>query len=177
MKEILDNPISLSHESIRIKVKQFLLLEECPPGWREMDLYLFRDGGTVFYVGQSYLAFDRVWEHIRSGFKARSDVGRFLLCNWPASLNFEIELFCSRAPEFAAIGHDLDLAEARLIRQFRPCLNGTLNDEAAALPARYRPPSSPIRCSRSLTALKFQAEMAVKMDERAGWAETDGGGA
>jgi len=171
VKEILDNPISLSHESIRIKVKQFLLLEECPPGWREMDLYLFRDGGTVFYVGQSYLAFDRVWEHIRNGYKARSDAGRFILCNWPMSLNFEIELLSSKSAEFAAAGHDPGGAEAWLIKHYKPCLNGTLNDEPTALPAGYRPVSSVIRCPRSPAGLKFQAALAVKKDEKAKWIE------
>jgi hypothetical protein len=156
---------------MRIKIKQFLLLDECPPEWRAMDLYLFREGETVFYVGQSYLAFDRVWEHIRNGYKARSDAGRFILCNWPKSLNFEIELLSSKSAEFAALGHDLGLAEERLIRHYKPCLNGTLNDEPAALPAGYRPVSSAIRCPRSPAGLKFQAALAVKQEEKLKWVE------
>ena len=33
---------------------------------------------VVFYVGQSYLAFGRVWEHLLSGFKGHSIMGRFI---------------------------------------------------------------------------------------------------
>jgi hypothetical protein len=136
-----------------------------------MDLYLFRDGDTVFYVGQSYRAFDRVWEHIRNGYKARSDVGRFLLVNWPKSLNFEIELLCSRSAEFNGAGRDAAAAEELLIRRYRPCFNDSLNEDPTALPAAYRPPSSPIRCPRSPRGLRSQAARAVRKDEQGGWIE------
>ena len=70
-----------------VSLKEFLLTEQrCPPEWRPFDLYLFRDDEVVFYVGQSYVAFDRVWRHILDGYKGRSVVGRFIHCNWPASL-------------------------------------------------------------------------------------------
>ncbi len=156
---------------MRIKVKQFLLMEECPGEWKEMDLYLFRDGDTVFYVGQSYLAFARVWEHFRSGYKARSDVGRFILCNWPKSLNYDIDFLSSKSQEFAEVGHHLALAEEMLIKRYKPCLNGTLNDEPVVLPPQYLPPSSKIRCSRSLKRLQYQAALAVKKDEKSRWIE------
>ncbi|HSN74705.1 MAG TPA: hypothetical protein VL334_06360, partial [Anaerolineae bacterium] len=56
-----------------VLVKEFLLTEQrCPPDWRPLDLYLFRDDAVVFYVGQSYVAFDRVWRHILDGYKGRS---------------------------------------------------------------------------------------------------------
>jgi hypothetical protein len=156
---------------VRIPFKQFLLIEECPPEWRELDLYLVRDGETVFYVGRSRLAFARIWEHIRNGYKARSDVGRFLLVNWPKSLHFEIELLSSQSPEFDRVGRDAAAAEELLIRRHRPCFNGSLNENPAALPAAYRLPSAPIRCPRSPRGLRSQAARAVREDDKIRWIE------
>src|SRR5512136_3358824 len=99
-------------DSVILPVKRFLLVEECPPEWKPLDLYLFRDERTVFYVGQSDSAFGRVWRHILGGYKARTDVGRFLLCNWPKSMNILIEMHSSRSPEFLAAGADRLRAEA-----------------------------------------------------------------
>ena len=65
-------------ENVAIPLKRFLLVEQCPAAWKGLDLYLFRDENVVFYVGQSALAFARVWEHLLSGFKGHSIVGRFL---------------------------------------------------------------------------------------------------
>jgi hypothetical protein len=48
----------------------------------EGQIYLFRDAAVAFYIGQSYLAFARVWEHLLSGFKGHSIMGRFVWCNW-----------------------------------------------------------------------------------------------
>ncbi|RPJ21906.1 MAG: hypothetical protein EHM33_24905, partial [Chloroflexi bacterium] len=84
-------------QHVTLKLKQFILLEECPEEWKKLDLYMFRDENSVFYVGQSYIAFHRVWDHIKNGYKWRSDVGRFILCNWPKSMNYEIELLSSSA--------------------------------------------------------------------------------
>jgi hypothetical protein len=57
---------------IAVPLKEFLLTElHCPPELRPYDLYLCRDDEVVFYVGQSYVAFDRVWQHILDGFKGR----------------------------------------------------------------------------------------------------------
>ncbi len=154
---------------VKIKLKQFILMEECPEDWKELDLYLFRDEATVFYVGQSFLAFTRVWDHIRNGYKARSDVGRFILCNWPKSMNFDIELFSSKSEEFDDVSNSLALAEERLIKRHAPCFNGSLNASPVSLPSKYDPPNSPIRCSRSLNKLKLQASLSVKNDEKINW--------
>ena len=91
-------------DRVLLSVKEFLITEQrCLPEWRPFDLYLFRDEHVVFYVGQSYVAFDRVWRHILDGFKGRSMVGRFILCNWPASMKFVIEL-----PFASSITYDPD---------------------------------------------------------------------
>lgn len=154
---------------ISLPVKRFLLIENCPSEWRALDLYVFRDDAVVFYVGQSGLAFARVWEHLRQGFRGRSLVGRFIWCNWPRSLNYHIDLISSRARRFAVIGQDRNAAEADLIQQWSPCFNEALNRQPTPLPKRYTAPNAPLRCSRSLRQLTREAERAVKMEERQRW--------
>ncbi len=150
-------------------VKEFLQIERCPREWRRLDLYLFRDDQVVFYVGQSYLAFDRVWSHIRDGFKWRSDVGRFILCNWPASMKFTVELWSSQHERFAGLGHDLDAAERALIEQCAPCFNTALNARPTPLPGKYFPPAAAIRCPRSLNRLIREASYAVQAERKRQW--------
>ncbi len=156
-------------QEVTLALKKFMLIESSPPEWRGLDLYLFRDETVVFYVGQSHLAFDRVWDHILGGFKGRSNVGRFLLTNWPVSLNFSIVLMSSQLPRFAAFGGDLNAAERSLIETFAPCFNDTLNRMPTPLPAQYAPPSAKPRCSRSLGKLIREAERAVQVEERQAW--------
>ncbi len=157
--------------SIKMSVKQFILLEECPEEWKRLDLYVIRDESYVFYVGQSYCAFERVWDHIKNGYKWRTDVGRFILCNWPKSMNYEIELLSSTSPEFASVDHDLLRAEEMLIKKYKPCFNVSQNDEPTPVPGMYLPPSTTIRCSRSLRRLQYQAEQAIRNDQKKKWIE------
>jgi hypothetical protein len=157
-----------------VTVKELLAIEQCPDEWRCFDLYLFRDDEIVFYVGQSHLAFDRVWEHVRDGFKGRSVVGRFILCNWPASIKFVIELSSSKSSRFAAVGHNLDAAERMLIEQSSPCFNLALNDRPARVPDRYAPPTAAPRCSKSLSRLMREASYAVRADNQKRWREPAG---
>lgn len=157
--------------SVRVKVKQFILLEECPEEWKKFDLYVIRDETSVFYVGQSYLAFNRVWDHIKNGYKWRSDVGRFILCNWPKSMNYEIELLSSGSPEFDLVNNDLLKTEEMLIKLYKPCFNISQNDDPTPLSNVYLPPNSEIRCSRSLTKLRYQAEQSIRNDEKKKWME------
>ncbi len=159
----------MADQYIVLPLKRFLVVAECPPDWRAFDLYLFRDDELVFYVGQSYLAYDRVWQHITDGYKARSTVGRFVLCNWPSSMSFTIELWSSQADRFAEVDHDLNAAEQLLIQQYAPCFNEVLNRRPTPLPDRYAPPSAPIRCSRSPNKLIHEAERALRADERKAW--------
>lgn len=159
---------------ITLPLKRFLLLNDCPAKWRGLDLYLFRDADIVFYVGQSSLAFARVWQHLRNGFHGHSLVGRFMWCNWPKSLNYQIELLSSRAGRFAALQHDLKAAEADLIHRWSPCFNEALNRQPTPLPTCYIRPNAPLRCSRSLRQLTREADRAVKLEERQQWlAERD----
>jgi hypothetical protein len=153
-------------QTIVLPLREFLLVEQCPADWRVFDLYIMRDGDLVFYVGQSFQAFDRVWHHIRDGHKARSVVGRFLLRNWPSSLRYSVELLSSAAGRFAGIGHDLTAAETALIVQHAPCFNRTANPHPTPLPAAYAPPNGPIRCSRNLKNLIREAGRAHQTEQR-----------
>ncbi len=156
-------------DHISLPLKRFLIVAACPPEWRGFDLYLLREDDLVFYVGQSYLAYDRVWQHITDGYKARSVMGRFVLCNWPRSMRFTIELWSSQADRFTVVNYDLNAAERMLIEQYAPCFNEALNHQPTPLPDRYAPPSAPIRCSRSPVKLVHEAERAVRADERRTW--------
>lgn len=157
-----------------VSLKQFMLTEQkCPAAWHAYDLYLFRDDDCVFYVGQSDRAFYRVWDHILGGFKGRSVIGRFILCNWPRSMKFTIELHHSASERFAPVGHDCvapedvrDAAERALIEQYTPCFNVSLNAAPRDLPACYRPTTAKPLCSRSLRKLIMEANLALQADQR-----------
>ncbi len=161
----------MSPSSIAIPLKRFLLLEHCPADWKGLDLYLFRDEEVAFYVGQSYLAFARVWEHLIGGFKGHSIVGRFLWCNWPRSMNFVIEMFSSKSEAFASVGNDLNAAERTLIQHWSPCFNVSLNSQPTPLPTSYLPPNAPFRRRCSLNMLVHEAERAVQAEESRRWME------
>lgn len=159
----------MNPQTISISLKRFLLIEQCPAAWKNLDLYLFRDEDVVFYVGQSYLAFARVWEHLLGGFKGHSIVGRFVWCNWPRSMNFTIELFSSQFEDFHAVGNDLNASERLLIEKWSPCFNISQNIQPTALPESYLPPNAPFRRRRSLNMLLHEAERAVKAEDTERW--------
>lgn len=159
----------MNNESIVISVKRFLLIEQCPESWKDLDLYLFRDENIVFYVGQSHLAFARVWDHLLGGFKGHSLVGRFVWCNWPKSMNFTIELMSSRSEIFDRVENDLDASERMLIQRWAPCFNISQNNEATPLPSSYLPPNAPFRRRKSLMMLIREAERAVKAENDRRW--------
>jgi hypothetical protein len=161
----------MNSENIAIQLKRFLLVNQCPEAWKSLDLYLFRDENVVFYLGQSRLAFARVWEHLLSGFKGHSMVGRFVWCNWPRSMNFTIELLSSRSEQFVDVRHELNASEGLLIRRWSPCFNISQNHQPTPLPDSYLPPNAPFRCRRSLNMLIHEAERAVKADDTKLWLE------
>ena len=156
-------------QAVALPLKRFLLIEQCPDVWQGLDLYLFRDDTVVFYVGQSQLAFARVWEHLLGGFKGRSITGRFLWVNWPKSMNFTIELLSSQDAQFSHLHNDLDAAEQWLIRQHTPCFNVTHNSGATAVPPIYLPANAKFRRRASLRKFIFEAERAVKTEDNSKW--------
>lgn len=159
----------MTHQNVAISLKRFLLIEQCPADWRKLDLYLFRDDTVFFYAGQSEFAFGRVWEHLKGGFHGHSIVGRFVWANWPASMNFTIELLSSQSDEFHAVENTLNSAEKSLIQRWTPCFNISLNSQPTPLPDGYFPPNARFRVRRSLTRLIYEAERAVKAEERRLW--------
>lgn len=159
----------MNTQKVSISLSRFLLVEECPTAWKKLDLYLFRDENIAFYVGQSQLAFARVWEHLIGGFKGHSMMGRFVWANWPVSMKFTIELMSSRCEEFGAVEHDLNAAERELIQRWSPCFNISLNRQPTPIPSSYLPPNAPLRCSRSLNKLMHQAARAVQAEDTERW--------
>ena len=163
---------SMNDQKVVISLKRFLLIQQCPPDWKSLDLYLFRDETVVFYVGQSYLAFARVWEHLLGGFKGHSIMGRFVWCNWPTSMKFTIELLSTQSEEFDDLGNDVNGAERLLIRQWSPCFNVSQNSQPTPLPQTYLPPNAPFRRRRSLNMLIHEAERAVKAEDTQLWMQS-----
>jgi hypothetical protein len=159
----------MTDPKIAISLKRFLLIEQCPADWKAFDLYLFRDEEVVFYVGQSYLAFARVWEHLLGGFHGHSIVGRFVWCNWPKSMKFTIELSSSQSAQFTAVGNDLNAAERLLIQQWSPCFNISLNSQPTPVPGLYLPPNARFRRNYSLNKLIHEAERAVRAEDNQLW--------
>ncbi len=150
-------------------VKEFLQVEACPAAWRGLDLYVIRDAKVVFYVGQSDLAFERVWRHLRDGYKGRSAVGRFILCNWRTSMNFIIELLSSQSADFAAQANDRDAAERCLIERYSPCFNAALNRLPTVLPEHYAAPDAAPTRLRSLKKLIREANLFIQAEKRKAW--------
>ena len=161
----------MNHQKVVISLKRFLLIAQCPTDWMGLDLYLFRDEAVVFYVGQSHLAFARVWEHLLSGFKGHSMMGRFVWCNWPKSMKFTIELLSSQSEQFGDVRNELSASERLLIQRCSPCFNLSQNNQPTPLPNSYLPPNAPFRRRRSLTMLIHEAERAVKADDTKLWLE------
>lgn len=157
------------NDTLSLALPQFLTLEECPPEWRHYDLYLFRDDVAVFYVGQSQCAFERVWEHLHGGPRGHSTVGRFVLCNWPRSARFTIELWSSRAPRFAPAAYNLDAAERQLIEEYAPCFNDALNRSPTPLPPEYMPPAAHIKHLRSYKRMLQEARYMARRREPGKW--------
>ena len=159
----------MNDQKVAISLKRFLLTERCPIAWKNLDLYIFRDEAVVFYVGQSHLAFTRVWEHLLNGFKGHSTVGRFVWCNWPTSMKFTIELLSSQFEQFNIVGNDVNAAERSLIQLWSPCFNMSQNSQPTPLPHSYLPPNVKLRCGRSLNKLIHEAERAVKVEDNQLW--------
>ena len=159
----------MNSQEIAIPLKRFLLLEQCPAGWKDLDLYVFRDEDVVFYVGQSQLAFARVWEHLLGGFKGHSIVGRFLWCNWPKSMNINVELWSSQSDQFEVVGNNLSASERMLIQRWSPCFNISQNGQPTPVPNTYLPPNAPFRRRRSLRMLIHDAERAVRSEDAKIW--------
>ena len=162
----------MNDQNITISLKRFLLIQQYPPTWQGLDLYLFRDENVVFYVGQSQLAFSRVWDHLTSGFHGHSIMGRFVWCNWPTSMRFTIELLSSKSEQFLSVGNDLSASERLLIQNLSPCFNVSQNVQPTPLPNLYLPPNAPFRRRRGLNALIREAERAVKAEDAKLWLET-----
>ena len=163
----------MSELHVKLLLKEFLQIPYCPGAWQRLDLYLLRDDRTVFYVGQSGIAFNRVWDHFYGGFKGRSLPGRFIVCNWPVSMRFTVELMSSRSPQFDAVQHDLDLSEQALIHQYAPCLNTVFNPAPTPIPGQYLSPYTSLKFRHHPQRCIQQAAQAVDAARLRAWLESD----
>ena len=127
-------------------------------------LYVFRDGGTIFYVGMTTRhVLTRVLEHLgRGDFPSYDRVHRLVKENLPQSLEWEIDLYkpryettapaitkddIERYPDLAMFGEsapltyysksDIEQTETELIAELRPALNVRSNRNKKPLPDRY----------------------------------------
>jgi hypothetical protein len=159
-------PAPPGEQHVILSLKEFLVLEGCPPEWLGLNLYLFRDEQTAFYAGQSERAFERAWQHIHDAYKGRSVIGRFILCNWPVSMHFTLEFFSAAHLRFAEVGHDLNAAEKQLIEQWQPCFNVSANPTPTPLPGCYQPPSAHPQHLRRLGMMKSEARAHLRAENR-----------
>ena len=150
-------------------VKEFIVLEQCPITWRGMDLYLLRDDVRVFYIGQSSLAYNRIWQHFIDGYKGRSTIGRFISCNWRASMYFIIELFSSMMPYFQKFRNNPNEIERYLIELTCPCFNIAMNKHPTVLPENYIHPDQPIKNIPGLKKMIREAGYFLKAERRKSW--------
>lgn len=156
----------LSVKPIILPLKTFLTITLCPPEWHRHNLYVIHDPETVFYVGRSDVAFNRVWQHLQDGFKGRSKVGKFIKNNWPKSMHFTIKLLHSDAEQFNAVNNDPAAAEALLIAQLSPCFNDALNATPTPLPASYVPLNHEVAQPRFIKQMLREAGYAVLAEQK-----------
>jgi hypothetical protein len=156
----------MSELNAALPLKEFLQIEHCPAEWRRLNLYIVRDEAVVFYVGQSYTAFKRVWDHFYAGFKGRSLLGRFIVCNWPVSMRFTVELLSCRDARFEGVECDLNRSEELLIRQLTPCLNTVLNPQPSPLPEEYFSPYTSLKFSHHPGIFIRQAAQAIQAERK-----------
>ena len=120
------------------------LLDGKPNELGGYDLYIIRDGSTVFYVGQSRNdAAQRVIGHLLGDYgSGPSSVGKLVIANWPSSRTWQVELLHS--PDVTEVGCGecqssvRDRAERLLIGRYNPVLNATYNRNPTSLPDVYK---------------------------------------
>ena len=109
-------------------------------------IYVVREEGLVFYVGQSRRdVLTRFGEHMQKP----TQLGRFVTLNAPTSHDWLVDFYaladCAtfvRQKSLFALQEwqhfDMDMAEQALIQAMRPVLNLDFNERPTPLPARYR---------------------------------------
>lgn len=109
-------------------------------------IYSVRDGGLVFYVGQSRRdVLTRFGEHMQKP----SRLGQLIKLNVPASHDWSVDFYaladCAAFVQQKSLfalqawqNFDMDMAEQAMIAALRPVLNLDFNEKPTPLPARYR---------------------------------------
>jgi hypothetical protein len=136
-------------------------------GWfADHTIYLFRDGATVLYVGQSQKdILKRVGGYLNlNGFSPSNPIRLLIRAKLPQSYDWLVEFFTTDgcveiyhqndiainkahglpAPVARPKGISVNVAEQALIRFYHPCLNIAHNSHPTRLPASYRLPISEV---------------------------------
>ena len=114
-------------------------------------IYLFRDGGTIFYIGKSVDVYSRIEEHLgmqgRGYLRGGAKMEYIVNTNRPESLAWEVYLYtivdcevitgCQYNRESYGRDFAMEMAELDMIALHHPCLNTANNPHGTPLPARY----------------------------------------
>lgn len=116
------------------------------PTLADGNLYVIRDGATVFYVGMSKAsALGRVADHCGKGERSGNATFTALFVdNAPGSMAWQADILAVWPVDRIA------KAEGYLIQTLKPYCNGILNNTPGAIPSQYKrrliiPPSSLFR--------------------------------
>jgi hypothetical protein len=83
-------------------------------------------------------------------------------------MKFDLQLLSSQSEQFKSVENNLNAAERALIQQWTPCFNVSQNRQPTPVPYPYFPYNARLRCG-SLRKLIYQAERAVKAEDRQRW--------
>jgi hypothetical protein len=136
----------------------------------ESNLYIVRDGEVIFYVGQSGRGIRfRLFQHHRE-----TSLGNLIQDNLPDSMGWQIDLLTVQdclsqiKKHFPYISESfilkednafIDRAEEAMIRELRPCLNGTWNLNPNPLPDKYKRPEEAKRKAAGLLHVPYRGRL------------------
>lgn len=126
---------------LRLTIKEALDQDDASYG---PHIYFYREGETIFYIGQSVQPFERLRQHLGRGLLSPGPdaIGNLILDNRPASLSWTVQITPLSEIHAAQASHvkvSITRLERALIEHFKPCINNMGNKHATPLPAKYRP--------------------------------------
>ena len=128
-----------------------IIRDELPETWDEpYEIYVIREGDTVFYVGKSKdCVIDRILGHLGEGtwgWSSGDELGDFIKFYEPGSHNWQVDLmtikdcfpFIKKShPDAKKARCTVADAESAMISHYGPCLNKMLNRNRRPSPEKY----------------------------------------